>query len=84
MDEQEKSIEVQLREAADGFCTALRMGDGIDDLALERLKTCIIEVGRKWRNESILPKTVVHDLVGLYSAVEVSSYLYKGEYSNRV
>ena len=84
INERRAIIAAQLRESADRFCVSLRMGDGIDAAALEALKKSIVEAGEEWRSEMELPKPLVHDIVGLYSAVQGSSNVYDEEYANRV
>lgn len=73
-----------LRDAATEFIAALRLAKGMDEALFDSLRTAIIEVGAAWRDSDVLPKSVVNDLVGLYSWIESSSYFYQGDEADRI
>jgi hypothetical protein len=73
-----------LRDAATEFITALRLAKGMDENLFDSLRTAIIDVGAAWRDSDLLPKSVVNDLVGLYSWIDSSSYSYKGDEAERI
>lgn len=74
----------RLRESVNEFIAKLRLASGMDEDAFARLRAALIEVGNAWRTDSVLPKSVVHYLVGLYSWIESSSYLYDQEVASRI
>jgi hypothetical protein len=73
-----------LRSAAIEFISALRLARGMDEALFDDLRTAIIDVGAAWRDSDVLPKQVVNDLVGLYSWIDSSSYLYQGDQAERI
>lgn len=73
-----------LREATVNFTSALRMPDGFSEELLSELRSAIIEVGAAWEMSDTLPKSIVNDLMGLYSWVDSSSYLHEDEDARRI
>ena len=73
-----------LREAATEFISALRLARGIDEALFGALRAAIIDFGAAWSDSDVLPKGAVNDLVGLYSWIESSSYLYQGDEAERI
>jgi hypothetical protein len=73
-----------LRHAGIEFISALRLARGMDEALFDDLRTAIIDVGAAWRDSSVLPKTVVNDLVGLFSWINSSSYFYAGDEAERI
>ena len=72
------------RDAATEFISALRLAKGMDETLFDSLRTAIIDVGTAWRDSDVLPKSVVNDLVGLYSWIDSSSYSYQGDEAERI
>jgi hypothetical protein len=73
-----------LNSAAVEFISSLRLARGMEEARFDALRTAIIDLGAAWRDSSVLPKSVVNDLVGLYSWIDSSSYLYEGEVAERI
>ena len=76
--ERQERAAQELQEAADGFIGALRLAQGMNESAFERLREAIIEVGSAWESEDYLPKRVVNIIVGMFSWIDSASYLYEG------
>jgi hypothetical protein len=56
----------------------------MDEALFDALRTAIIDFGGAWSDSDVLPKSTVNDLVGLYSWIESSSYLYQGDEAERI
>lgn len=73
-----------LLAAAEKFTVPLRMGQGIDETALDALRGALRACADAWRDRDLVPKLAANVLVDLYPAVEASSYLYGDDYAPRV
>jgi hypothetical protein len=73
-----------LREAATEFISALRLARGMDEALFDALRAAIVDLGAVWSDSDVLPKSTVNDLVGLYSWIESSSYLYQEDEAKRI
>jgi hypothetical protein len=78
-DERQERAEQELHAAADDFIGALRLAQGMDEAAFDRLCEAIIEIGSAWEAEDHLPKFVVNILLGMFSWIDSASYLYEGD-----
>jgi hypothetical protein len=74
----------ELLAAAEGFAVPLRMAQGIDELALERLRTALHRCAAAWEGRDSVPRAAVNVIVDLFPAVEASSELYPEDYRARV
>lgn len=70
--------------AADKFTVPLRMGQGVDEVALDALRDALRRCAEAWHERDLVPKLAANVLVDLYPAVEASSYLYSDDYAPRV
>lgn len=70
----------ELLAAAEQFTVPLRMGQGMDDIALGRLRDALRQCEDAWRDRDTVPKVGANVLVDLYLAVDASSYLYEDDY----
>jgi hypothetical protein len=66
--------------AADQFIVPLRMGEGIDEVAYDRLCGALHRCADAWRGRDAVPKRAANVLVDLYPAVEAGSYMYGDDY----
>jgi hypothetical protein len=78
-DERQERAEQELHTAADDFIGGLRLAQGMDEAAFDRLREAIIEIGSTWAAEDHLPKFVVNILLGMFSWIDSASYLYEGD-----
>jgi hypothetical protein len=62
----------------------LRMGQGMDEIALGDLRDALRRCADMWHEQDLVPKLAANLLVDLYPAVEASSYLYGDDYAPRV
>ncbi|GAB1818732.1 hypothetical protein [Herbidospora sp. RD11066] len=74
----------ELQDAADEFIGALRLAQGMDEIAYTRLTDAIKAFGAAWEAENHLPKSAVNALVGLFSWIDSASHLYEGEEAQRI
>ncbi|HEY9472738.1 MAG TPA: hypothetical protein VIS06_02685 [Mycobacteriales bacterium] len=74
----------KLADAVEGFTVPVRMGDGIDDHALGKLREVIVAVASTYRAENVIPKRVAAIFVELYPAIEGSVALYDDDAAERV
>ncbi|MDQ2874217.1 MAG: hypothetical protein M3Y33_05140 [Actinomycetota bacterium] len=81
---EQRDAERRLRFAVDEMIGALRVGPGMNDGVFAELREALIEFGRVWKGEKMLPKSAVNILVGLFSWVDSSSYLYSGDEAARI
>lgn len=70
--------------AVEDFTVPLRLGDGIDDAALNELKATIAAVTSTYRSVDAVPKRLAAIFVELYPAVEGTSALYEHDVAQRI
>jgi hypothetical protein len=83
-EEPKKAARARVRESATNFINALRLEPGFDARLLDELKEALIAVGVAYADETTLPKSLVNDLVGLFSWIDSASYLYKDEEARQI
>jgi hypothetical protein len=74
----------ELLAAAEGFTVPLRMAQGVNELALERLRTALRGCAVAWEGRDSVPRGAVNVMVDLVPAVEASGGLYSEDYRTRV
>jgi hypothetical protein len=74
----------ELVAAAVKFTVPLRMGDGMDEIALNALRQALRRCADAWRHEVSIPKRAAHVLVDLFPAIEGDSHLYEEDYAKLV
>jgi hypothetical protein len=73
-----------LLTAANEVTVPLRLGDGLDDIALESLRSALRRCAQAWANDQLIPKAGANVLVDLANAVEATANLYPEGYRQRV
>jgi hypothetical protein len=73
-----------LNQAVEQFTVPLRMGEGMNEIALDNLRDALRLCAGAWRNTDSIPKSAALELVDLAPAIESSSYLYDEDYAARV
>jgi hypothetical protein len=74
----------RMADAVERVTVPLRMGDGVDDVALDQLRSALASAAAIWQGDLLLPKSLVSFLVELVPTVESASYLYSDERANRI
>lgn len=74
----------ELTAAADAFATPLRMRDGFDRAAFERLCAALRRCAVEWAGSGSLPKRVVMELIDLWPAVQACAELYRGAEAEKI
>lgn len=74
----------ELLDAVVKVTTPLRMHDGIDEPAVERLTATLTRLAAEWAGRTEIPKGAAGVLAELYPAVFGASYGYPDDYAQRV
>lgn len=77
-------VSKRLSDAVERFTVPLRMGEGVDDIALGELKSALAAAAAAWRGEPSLPKTLVIFLVEVFPSIDATSHLYPDERGDRI
>ena len=82
--DEQVAAERRLQASVDEMIGTLRLGPGMNERIFTELRDSLIEFGRVWQGEEILPKSAVNILVGLFSWIDSASHLYSGDEAARI
>ena len=74
----------RLASAIERLAVPLRMGDGVDEQALDDLRRTLSDAAVRWRTEDVVPKRAAALLVELYPALVGTVDLYEGGDAERI
>lgn len=73
-----------LVELVADFCTPLRMGEGIDEVALRLLEETMRSLRAEWSGSIMVPREDAGALAELVLAMDAASYLYPADQAEHI